>query len=327
MIGGGLRRHLRFIGRRVAALLAGGATAGLVLGVVEIGFAYSLQAFLAALGVLSLDAASLPSWLPRGGMRTALSLVAFFGVTRGLLQAVQNFLQSVTMEEAQLLQRSRILRWALHGESASSSRVASMFNQRAMVTASTIYSVQGLVVQLTVGALLAAALLAISPLVTLAAAAAMLLFAPLLLWADRRIKDVSADSIAHWDRTNSRLLMSIRNLLLLQICGMQAREEALAQDSLRSYVRKMYRFYTLTSMKMAAPQIAGPLLGCLIAVVSQRRGLMAPAALISYFYLFQRLIQAFTSVNQNMSALIFGLPHYRELFGWWSLAEEDPGSG
>lgn len=315
------RLHLRFIGPRVAALLAAGAAAGLLLGAVEIGFAYSLQSFLAALGLLGNAASAVPAWLPHDGMKVVLALVAFFGVARGLLQAFYTFLQNVTMEEAQLLHRSRILSWALHGESASSSHVTAMFNQRAMSTASTVYSIQGLAVQLTMAALLATALLAISAPVTLSAAAAMLLFAPILLWGDRRIKDVSADSITHWDRTNSRLLMSIRNLLLLQICGMQDREEALAQDSLRAYVGKMYRFFLLVSLKLAVPQIAGPLIGCLIAVVSQRRGLMSAGALISYFYLFQRLIQSFTAVNQGVSALIFGLPHYRALFGWWSRME------
>ena len=321
MIEGGLRDHLRFIGRRVALLLAASAGTGLLLGFVEVGFAYSLQAFLFALGLIGEAAAALPRWLPHGSLHTVALLVAALGVARGLLQGVYYFIQNVTMEEEQLLQRSRILRWALHGESASSSHVTAMFNQRAMSTASAVYSVQGLAVQLSMAALLTGTLLVMAPLVTVSAAASLALFAPLLLWGDRRIKEVSAESIAHWDKTNSRLLMSIRNLLLLQICGMQQREEALAQESLRSYVAKMYRFFLLTALKMGLPQVAGPLLVCLIAVISQRRGLMPAGALIGYFYLFLRLIQAFTAANQAVSALVFGMPHYDAMFAWWRTME------
>lgn len=312
-----LKDHLSFIGRHVALMLAGGAVLGFVLGFVEIAFAYALQAFLSTLGALGASASTIPSWLPHDNRRVVISIVAVLGVARGALQALQVYIQNATMEESQLLQRSRILRWALHGESASSSHVTAMFNQRVVNTASSLYSIQGLVVQLSTAALLGISLLVISAPVTLSAAAALMLFAPLLLWGDRRIKDVSADAISHWDKTNAHLLMSIRNLLLLQICGMQDREEALAQDSLRSYVAKMYRFFALVSLKVAVPQIAGPLLGCFIAVISMRRGLMSPGALITYFYLFQRLMQTFTVVNQNASACVFGLPHYRELFAWW----------
>ncbi|MBI5247317.1 MAG: ABC transporter ATP-binding protein [Elusimicrobia bacterium] len=320
------QEHLRFVGGRVALMLAGGAALGLILGVVEIAFAYALQAFLATLGALGSAAASIPSWLPHDNRRIVISIVALLGVARGVLQALQVYIQNATMEESQLLQRSRILRWALHGDSASSSHVTTMFNQRVVNTASALYSIQGLVVQFSTAALLGVSLLVISAPVTLAAAAALLLFAPLLLWGDRRIKDVSADAIAHWDKTNAHLLMSIRNLLLLQICGMQDREEALAQGSLRSYVSKMYRFFALVSLKVAVPQIAGPLLGCLIAVISMRRGLMSPGALITYFYLFQRLMQTFTAVNQNASSFVFGLPHYGELFSWWNAQQADDGA-
>lgn len=293
-----------------------GAVMGVAVGLVEIGFAYGLQAFLAAIGVLSASAAALPAWLP-SHIRPVFAFVAGVGILRSLLQGFQYYVQGTTLEELQYVQRSRLLSWALHSESTSAAQVSNLFNARTIGTGSAAFCVQGLAVQIPMALLLAATLLYMAPLVTLAAAAFLSILAPLMMRWDRTIKQTSIATIAHWDKTNNRLMMSIKNLLLLQIYGTQSGEEALAQESLAGYRRYAYHMYLLQSFKISAPQMMGLLVVCAIAMVSKKWALMAPGVLISYFYLFMRLIQNFALVNQTISSLMFGLPHYEIMLDWW----------
>lgn len=297
-------------------MVALGAVSGVVVGLVEIGFAYGLQAFLAGIGVLNASAAVLPAWLP-SRLWLVFAFVAGIGLLRSLLQGFHYYVQGTTMEELQYVLRSRLLSWALHGESTSASLVSNLFNARTIATASAVYSVQGLAVQIPMALMLTGTLLYMAPLVTLVAAAALSVLGPLMMWWDRTIKQTSVATITHWDKTNNRLLMSIKNLLLLQIYGTQSGEEALAQESLSGYRRYAYRMYLLQSFKIAAPQMMGLVVVCVIAMTSKKWGLMAPGVLISYFYLFLRLIQNFASINQGLSSLMFGLPHYEIMLDWW----------
>lgn len=316
------RRHLSFLGKRVSAMVALGAATGVVVGLIEIAFAYGLQAFLAVIGVLSASNAALPTWLP-SRILPVFAFVAGIGLMRSLLQGFHYYVQGTTMEELQYVQRSRLLSWALHGESASASQVSNLFNARTIGTGSTVYSIQGLAVQIPMALLLTGTLFYMAPLVTVVAAGALSALAPLMMWWDRTIKQTSIATITHWDKTNNRLLMSIKNLLLLQIYGTQSGEEALAQDSLLGYRRYAYRMYLLQSFKIAAPQMMGLLVVCLIAITSKRWSLMAPGVLISYFYLFMRLIQTVSTINQGLSSLMFGLPHYEIMLDWWETQGRD----
>lgn len=316
------RRHVSFLGRRVAGLLLLGAATGILVGGVEIAFAYALQAFLGSIGVLNAGAASLPAWLPQRTL-PVFAFVAAIGVFRGLLQGFYYYVQGTSMEELQYILRSRLLSWALHSESVSVSQLTSLFHARTIGAGSAVYSIQGLAVQLPLALLLMGTLLAMSPWATITAALALGVLGPFMLWWDRTIKQTSISTISYWDRTNSRLMMSIKNLLLLQIYGTQSREETLAQESLASYRGYAYHMYMLQAFKLAAPQMLGILIVCMIALTANAWQLMAPGVLVSFFYLFLRLIQTFSLVNQMFSSLMFGIPHYDVMVDWWEAQGRD----
>lgn len=314
--------HADFIGPKVVALLAGGAVTGLALGFIEIAFAYGLQAFLVAIGVLRPESVALPPWLPSPRLGAVFGLIAAIGLARGLFLGLNYYFQNVANEEFLYIARTRLMNWSLHSESASTSEVMSLFNSRAIGAASTVYSWQGLIVQLPIMALLALTLLAASPVLTLSAAAVMGLLVPLMIWLNARTQQISASTITHWDRTSSRLVMSIKNLLLLQIYGTQDKENEIAQSHLRRYRLALSEYFAMTAVRMAAPQVMGLMLVCLIAFLAKKHSLLAPGALASYFYIFLRIVQTFGAANQAYSSLAFGQPHYDTMFSWWRRARQ-----
>lgn len=319
---GRLSEHFRFIGPKILLHLGISAASGIALGVVEIAFSYALQAFLVTIGVLHPDNAMLPGYLLSLSLGGVFGLIAAVGLLRGLLLGVNYYFQGSASEEFLCTVRSRLIHWALHSDSASSSEVTSLFNARAVGAVAAIYAWQALITQAPIILLLGFTLVVISPLLTVSAAVALLVMAPMMLWIDARLKETSTATISDWDRANARLLMSMKNLLLLQIYGMEQTEDRLAQESLRRYRIGTTRRYALAAAKNVTPQILGLVVVSLVALIAKKHALLAPGVLASYFYLFLRLVQSSASANAASSDLVFGLPHYRILLDWWRRAQE-----
>lgn len=312
----------RFVGPKVTGFLAVGFAIGITLFAVELSFAYGLQAFLLAIGALDAQTARLPAWIPHAGLKPALAFILVVGSLRAALNASQIYLQGASHEEFRHRQRSFILRWALWSESASTAEVMTLFNARVDAAGQLAGNVQTLAIQLTSGVLLAAGLLAIAPLITLAAGAGLALIALSLLFTDRRALEAGAGMATEIDKTNARLVMSLKNLLLLQIYGTQGREEAGAQCNLYTYRRHILTSYRVQAIKYAVPQIFGVVLICLIAFASTSHG-MAPGVLVSYFYMLLRLLVIFSGINQNVSTILVTWPNTRELLCWWEAVAPD----
>lgn len=313
-----------FLGPKTCRLLALGALAGLGLFVAEAAFAYALQAFLRNLGVLGPSAVALPIWMANLSIRGVLGLVFLVGTVRGLLIGTQSWMQGTANEELTHRARAQLLEWTFRSESVSTSKISALFNSRTISAGFAVASFQTLVVQATAALLLGASLLVMAPAMTLLVIAALLLIAWPLRFADRGIKAAGEGLRSQWDKTNTRLLRSIKNLLLLQIYGTLNDEESRAQDNLRAYRDHAIQYYFLTGVKYAVPQILGVLLICLIAVFARSLGNIRTGLLVSYFYLMLRFLQIFTSINQSISGIVLHWPQLNDLYLWWKEQASGP---
>jgi ABC-type multidrug transport system fused ATPase/permease subunit len=312
-----LRRFADFIGPAARRLLALGVVVGACLFAVELAFAYALQIFLQAVGVMSAAAARLP-WAPASTtLPAALALVFLLGTARSLLYWAFVSLQGVADEGTRRFQRSRILSRALNADSAGLAEITTHFNARSVSAGQVAAGLQSLAVQATACVLLAFNLLLLAPRVTLVLGVALAALIPPLRWADRRTKGAGERMDAEWESLSRTLVVGIKNLLLLQIYGTQRREEERARRSLDNYAADVSSYHVLLGFKFALPQIFGLLLICLVALAGRRSGLAA-GALVAYFYLFLRLMQSLSMVNQYSSLIVAYWPQTRELMNWWS---------
>ncbi|MBI4375877.1 MAG: ABC transporter ATP-binding protein [Elusimicrobia bacterium] len=315
---------IRFLGPRPLCLLALGVAAGLALFALESAFAYVLQLFLALIGVLPGSAIAKPDWIPELGKAGIFGAMITVGALKGALSGLQLYMQGACDEEIRHVQRQRVLRQAFFSESASSSEIVTLFKTRMDTAGTAVGNLQVLVIQLTLALLLGATLFWLSPGLTAMVALTMLSLAFPIRWADHRIKRAGEGVISESDRIMDRLLMSIKNLLLLQIYGTQIEEEAKAEANLEAYRKHVLVYYAATGLKAALPPMVGILLICVIAQVSGSGPSLSSGLLVSYFYLVLRFLQVFASVNNSASALILYGPQLRHLYQWWQDFESSP---
>lgn len=312
-----MSRLRAFAGPRVTAYIGLGLLVGLTLSAAELAFAWGLQSFLVAIGALAPTTASVPAWIPRASLAQVFGFLLAVGTLRALMNSAQLYLAGAAHETLQDRLRSALLRWALHSESASSAQVTTLFVNRATAAGQAVNGLQNLVIQIASGAALAVALLRMSPMVTVAAGGMLVLIALPLLIADRRLLAAGVGLGTESERVNSRMLMSLKNLLLLQIYGTQGEEEAATQRSLAAYRGHVLEYYRISAFKYALPQILGVGLICAIAWAARRGGVMTPGALVSYFYLLLRALQIFSAANQALSSLLVQKPQVAEMLAWW----------
>jgi len=318
-----IARARRFFGPRVLLYLGLGLAIGVLLFAIELAFAFGLQVFLVAIGALDARTVSFPAWLPQSGLTAVLSFMIGVGAVRALLNAAQLYLQGVVNEELIHRHKCFIARWALWSESASTAEMITYFNARTNAAGIWVSCLQVLAIQVTSALLLGFGLLQMAPLMTLATGAGLAVIALVLTVTDRWALAAGEGISVEAETAPSRLVMSLKNLLLLQILGTQGREERAIQGSLNRFRGHILAYFRVAAIKYAVPQIFGVVLICAIALASTRYGILLAGALVSYFYLLLRLIMMFSGLNQNISALVVNWPSASALLTWFEANSPD----
>lgn len=306
-----------FVGPRPAALLGLGTAVGLLLFAIDAAFAGLLQVFFVKVGIMGTAALHLPAWVPDLPGRWVMAVLAAMGAVRGFLYGLQAQMQGAAQEEFVSLQRRRILEWTFASPSASTAEVTALFNIRTALAGTAVFGLQLAVIQATLLALLAVSLFAMAPLLSVALAAVLGILLLPLRWADARIKEAGEGLRREWDSTNARLLVSIKNLLLLQIYGTQREEEAKAQATLEGTRRHTLAYYRLTGLKVGLPQFLGVLLVAATAAATVRLEDLPAGFLLSYFYLVLRFVQVISTASQAWSTYLLNRPQLDGLHAWW----------
>jgi len=311
------RKFLGFLGPRASRLLALGVLVGIGLFGAELSFAYGLQAFLKVLGATNLGNKPLPTWIPQKTFGGVLAFILFLGILRGLLQWAQVYMQFAANEIAKFQQRTRLLKWAYNSESVSTTRVTTLFNERTTAGGICLLSLQSLTIQATSAVLLGFSLLILAPSVTIVTAILLGVLALPMRMLNKRIEAAGIGIANEWEKTNSRLLMSIKNLLLMQIYGTQEKEETEAQAHLGHYLNHNLSFAAAAGFKFALPQIIGVFMICVISYYSMTRNVLSTGVLISYFYLFVRFMQNFSEVLRTGANVNVYRNQLKELAVWY----------
>ena len=308
----------RFLGKDAFRFISLGMLAGLAAFFVEFGFAYGLQAFLLAIGVMNSELTRIPPWIPKKSLIQVLLFVTTFGFLRGLLQWVQLFLNQSAFEGQKLTQRVRILSYVFGSPVVSSGEVMTLVNENVASTSECMTNLQRLSVILTTSLLLWGYLLYLAPGQTLIVTLLVLAIGLLMSRLDRKIASIGANVFKESSQIQNQILTGIRNLLLIRIYGTQDREESTIRASVVAYRSQVLRYVRLLGVKYIAPQMLGVLMVSVIAIVAVRTRNLAPSLLVTYFYLFVRLAQMAADGMLNVSNLIFHWPRMVHLANWWN---------
>lgn len=311
------------LGPRLELILFCSIAVGITVSFVELLFAYSLQSFLFAFGIAKVEAIQLPDWIPSDNLTHVLIFLLIVTMMRGLMQWLQLFMKGISQEEFKAVQRARMLEWVFASSSASSSRVTTLFNERTNQAALAFMYVQLAAVHLAIAAGIACFLFYLQWKVTLFAfMAAAALGVPMTI-LNRKIKRAGANLSTEWAKTNTRLMMGIKNLLLLRIYNMVESEETLAKENLLKYRNSAISWNLISGFFFSAPQIVGVIIVCAIALFSREYTLMPNGVLITYFYLFVRFMQTIAGTGYMLSGAGFQWPQIMDLSDWWQKTRDE----
>ncbi|MBC7690580.1 MAG: ABC transporter ATP-binding protein [Methylotenera sp.] len=311
-----------FLGKRVFFLLVAGVVTGFLLFGIELAFAYALQSFFLTLGIANVQSVKLPGWVPQSSTAAVLSFLLILGLVRGLLYWAQQYMPQAALEESRYQHRSRILKWAFHSESVSSSQTTTLFSELTNGAGFALMNIQTLVVQITSALFLAVTLFVLSQRISIVAFAMLFFLVVPLRSLDTRIHRSSNTLWTEWEKTNSSLLSSIKNLLLMQIYGTQTSEEKKAQTSLRKFKEAILEHFLITGLKYSLPQIFGIVVVCVIALMSRKIPSTSSGMLVSYLYIFIRFTQCLAICAQSVSGFITYRTPLLKLFSWWKAGED-----
>jgi ABC-type multidrug transport system fused ATPase/permease subunit len=315
----------QFIGRKLFWVMGVSILAGMGLFGIEFAFAHALELFLVALGIAARESVKIPSWfhalLPAGFDLFRLSFVliciAFFGSLRALLQWAQTYLQGLALEGFRYRLRSRIIQWALHSESTSSGQIVTYYNDRTSAAASVIANFQTAVLLLVTTALMGFTLMAIAPIPTLIAAGMLALSALFMRAIDRKVSEAGAGYSRASAEVSNLLVRSIKNLILIQIYGLQRQESERFDKSLAETRDHIVSYNSALGMKSSIPQVVGLVVICVIVFVGNRTGSLPHASIIAYFYLFVRFVQNISELAKVGANTQLNWQQSKEIWKWW----------
>jgi len=312
-----IRRFCQFLSARVVSVLFIGVLGGVLLSIVELAMAYGLQLFLQTLGlpVMAMGNGFLSRihWSANGALLFLFSIA----MIRALIIWVQNFLQNATSDYYTHEQRKRLLDFVFSTYLASTRRMTTLFNERCTMSCQTIAGLQVLLLNLTTSLIIGAALFRLSIKTTSFALVLMVFSAYPAAWLGKRIQHTAQGIVDQWDKTNARLLSSIKNIILLRIYGVQKRENEIAQSDLQAYTLRHLRYHRFSGFNLVSPQIVGIFLLCMIMTIGRSFFNLQSTVIVSYFYLFLRFAQTLSAGNHAISQMQLGWPHLRDLYQWW----------
>jgi len=146
------------------------------------------------------------------------------------------------------------------------------------------------------------------------------LFLP-LRWIDKKIAEFGTQNSSEWEKINSRLVASLRNLLLIRTYGTVDREHDQGILELDRYRKNYVSYFRFAGVKYGVPQVVGVILISILVYLDASKSFLEPAFLISFFYLFIRFVQNFSDMAKTYSSIVMSWPQIEEIFNWWSGAK------
>ena len=309
-----------FLGYRVIILMAVSITLGLILFIVELLMAFSIQLFFVELGLIdsSKDQHWLSTFLGSGGSsQQVLLLRLVVGTLRGFITWGQNHASSITTVEFETLSRDRITTYAFGERSAQIARVTNLFNDKTIGAGNFVSSVMGGISRVIVALLLIYTLIGLAPgVTTISLVLLSFLYLP-YRFLSRKIRSSSESIHSAIDGAMTRLLMGVKNIFFLHVYGLQDRERKITRKYLSKYLANYRSYHFFSGLKTVLPQVAGIWLVCLITVTANSQGVLKGGQLIEYFYLFIRFVQSVGELTNLGSYISLTRPRFVSVWDWW----------
>lgn len=312
-----LKEARAFLGQQTFALFLLSIVCGLTVFVAEVAFAYSMQLLLRVMGLMGSRLLELPGPFAGANRLHVLSFILVVGCARSFLVGFNGYLKFSFLERFLHNQRALILDWSFRSPQSSGNRAVTLLSAHVQAAGNALSAAQMALVSgiISFGMLAFLFTLSARTTATFMLVLAVLVYPLYVLQKTARMRGREQSNMAA--SSVSRLIVGMKNQLLLRILGLLARERTELHSLLDRALEGRLRFQKLSALTQIYTQILGVL--TIVLVVSWKRhefGLTS-AIIVSFFYLLFRFLQLLPSFFQNIAAARYEWHHVHIVYEWW----------
>lgn len=305
----------RIIGRKTSFWLSLVIIAGLLLAFVEAQLAIFIQLFLKNLGVnIEVSTSFLSVLNDTYTMRELMIVLVCIGVIRGIGQFIVN--QSATISLETINARLRLLSlyellMNRQNRYVSASATNARFGEIIPKTAIFFYYLAQSVPQAVLSIILVSLLFTISPYAATIAFVGLGLVGLLMIAINKNVQRFAKKVPKEQEQLMAGVERVTRNWLLIKVLRTHEAENQRLSGNVLNYAIQSIRANSVANLGAAAPQIFGILLLVVIVIFSQEVLHSPSSVIISFLYLFLRLVQTLSTFATQSTSISVYFPQAR----------------
>lgn len=309
-----IRAIRNFLGKKVVTYFGFSIGLGIASFAVETSFVFVLQGFLHAIGLIDKSKTFLPDWYP-DTLFSAVVLLFLFGFGRVCVGIAKNYSVSLTQYTFLTEQRKKIIAYGLgNAQMLSTKKLISIFTDVTNQSGIAIIGASFFFNTLVASLLYLIVGFRMAPMEMISGILVLLVSLYPIKYSSRMISTHGVNIISSWENISESLLRGLRNYYFLTIYNQVDREIKNGQEQLESY-KKSYMHYTfITGFVTHFPLLIGTLTLSLITYISVKYIHTDPIKLVSFLYVFIRLVQSASEVSSAVSGFNLNLPSLKLLY-------------
>ncbi len=282
---------------------------------VESGFVLVLQKFLQSIGILSMATQSKYLSFLDSVLMSSIALVVV-GVIRAVIYGLRAFCANLTQHTYICSHRLTILSAALNKISATSTKeVVSIFSDLVGTAGNLMNYLSILLTNLMAAVAYFFLALYLAPYETIFGISFIFVLLLPTRSLSKRVKHSGESLVKEWENLNGTLLLGIKNNFLLKVYNLIPQEIAIAQKSVGLYRGHIKYFSMISSLVASLPSIVGLFVLAVLTSISLHFG-TPPFKLVSFFYIFLKLVQSLSDINQTSANIRMAYPSLKKLMDW-----------
>jgi len=304
---------LEVIDHRSRRLLLMSTLLGFVWFGVEISFVYILQGFLLSLKLLSPEQLKVPSWFPVGLYQSTFLLIAF-GILRSTVSYFKNYFSVVAQHSFIRSCREQLTDLGLDSKIfLSSAEYLTVFSER--VNQSGIFILYVSLGLVTVSSVILFFLFGIfyAPKEMIFSLSLTVLIMAPIRKTIFKVEKVGRSLIHEWNQINEIVLSSKRNYFFLAVYDLIQYKKDEIKQSLKSYEGQYTSYASVSSFFSSIPLFVGVSVLSLCAYLSVEFFRTPGVKVLSFFYIFLRLVQGLSESNSIFASLRLTSPFFHDV--------------
>lgn len=280
---------------------------------VELSFVYILQGFLLSLKILSPGQLKVPSWFPVGIYQSTLLLISF-GIIRSALNYFKSFFSIVAQHAFIRSCREQLIEYGLDSKYfLSSSEFLTLFSERVQQSGTFVQYVSlGLVSICSVFLFFIFGIFYAPKEMVFSLSVTLILMIPIKK-ITYKIQAIGESLIGEWNQINEQVLDSKRNLFFLSVYNLVNTKKENIKRVLISYENHYGSYASVASLISSVPLFVGLSVLSVCTFLSIEYFHTDGVKVLSFFYIFLRLVQGLSELNSIIGALKLSHPFFNNV--------------